>query len=66
MNNKQHLKELYKLFLVNLTGKNTRTRQNKKQIIKCIENYLDKSVLQNYESKYNTFVYIYNIENNKI
>jgi len=66
MNNKSHLKELYKLFLVNLTGKKTRTRQNKKQIIKCIENYLDKSVLQNYESKYNTFVYIYNIENNKI
>jgi hypothetical protein len=60
MNNEQHLKELYKLFLVNLTGKKTRQnkKQNKKQIIKCIENYLDKSVLQNYESKYNTFVYL--------
>ena len=66
MNNKQDLKELYKLFLANLTEKKIRTRQNKKQIMKCIETYLDKSVLKNYESKYDTFVYIYNIENDKI
>jgi len=66
MNNKHDLKELYKLFLVNLTEKNIRTRKNKKYITKCIENYLDKSVLQNYESKYNTFVYIYNIEHDRI
>ena len=62
MNNKQDLKELYKLFLVNLTENKIRTKYNKKQIMKCIETYLDKSVLQNYESKYNTFLYIYNIE----
>jgi hypothetical protein len=63
MNNKQ---ELYKLFLANLTEKKIKTRQNKKIIMKCIETYLDKSVLQNYESKYDTFVYIYNIEHDKI
>lgn len=57
MNNKQ---ELYKLFLANLTEKKIKT------IMKCIETYLDKSVLQNYESKYDTFVYIYNIEHDKI
>ena len=63
MNNKQ---ELYKLFLANLAEKKIKTRQNKKIIMKCIETYLDKSVLQNYESKYDTFVYIYNIEHDKI
>ena len=63
MNNKQ---ELYKLFLANLTEKKIKTIQNKKIIMKCIETYLDKSVLQNYESKYDTFVYIYDIEHDKI
>ena len=66
MNNKRDLKELYKLFLVNLTENKIRTKQNKKQIIKCIETYLDKSILHDYESTYNTFVYIYNIEQDKL
>jgi hypothetical protein len=64
-NNKQYLKELYKLFLININENNVHTIQNKKQIMKCIENYLDKTILHNYESKYNTFACIYDTECNK-
>ena len=59
MNNKQDLKELYKLFLINLIEKNK--IRDQKQINKCIETYLDKSI-NNYESAYTTFSYIYDIE----
>ena len=62
MNNKENLKELYKLFLINLTEKKTRVSHDKTQLTRCIENYLDKSVLYNYESIYETFCYIYDID----
>ena len=61
MSNNQNLKELYKLFLINLTEKKPFI-SNKKQLKRCIENYLDKSILHNYESSYNTYGYIYDIE----
>ena len=57
MNNKQDLKALYKLFLMNLVEKNEIIDQ--KKINKCIETYLDKSITSNYESSYSTFSYIY-------
>lgn len=60
MNNKQNLKELYKTFLINLVEKNKTIDQ--KKINKCIETYLDKSIINNYESAYSTFSYIYDIE----
>ena len=59
MNNKYNLKELYKLFLINVTEKNIKTTN---KLSKCIESYLDKSILNNYESLYSTFCYIYDIE----
>ena len=60
MNNKQDLKELYKIFLINLVEKNKTIDQTK--IKKCIETYLDKSIINKYESTYSTFSYIYDIE----
>ena len=60
MNNTQDLKAMYKLFLINLVEKNKKIDQ--KKINKCIETYLDKSIINKYESAYSTFSYIYDIE----
>ena len=60
MNNKQDLKAMYKLFLINLVEKNEIV--DKQKINKCIETYLDKSITSKYNSAYTTFSYIYDME----
>ena len=59
MNNK-NLRELYELFLINVTEKNIKPNV---KMNRYIERYLDKSILHNYESSYTNFSYIYDIEN---
>jgi hypothetical protein len=58
MNNK-NLKELYELFLINITEKHIKPND---KMNRYIERYLDKSILYNYESSYSNFSYIYDIE----
>lgn len=58
MNNK-NLRELYELFLINVTEKNIKPNV---KMNRYIERYLDKSILHNYESSYTNFSYIYDIE----
>jgi hypothetical protein len=60
-NTPQNLMEIYKLFLMNI--KNMNMKNQDKYIIKHIETFLDNSVLNNYNSKYETFEYMYDIEN---
>lgn len=60
-NTPQNLMEIYKLFLSNI--KNMNMKNQDRYIIKHIETFLDNSVLNNYNSKYETFEYIYDIEN---
>lgn len=62
-NTPQNLMEIYKLFLSNI--KNMNMKNQDRYIIKHIETFLDNSVLNNYNSKYETFEYIYDIENNR-
>ena len=61
MNNSQNLMEIYKLFLLNI--KNMNIENQNRYIIKYIETCLDNYILNNYNSKYETFEYIYDIEN---
>ena len=63
MNNSQHLMEIYKLFLLNI--KNMNIENQNKYIIHHIETFLDNCILNNYNSKYETFEYIYDIENDQ-
>jgi len=63
MNNSQHLMEIYKLFLLNI--KNMNIENQNKYIIQHIETFLDNCILNNYNSKYETFEYIYDIENDQ-
>ena len=59
MDNQQELKKMYKLFLINLVQNHP---LDKMKINKCIETYLDKSIIRNYNSSYSTFSYIYDLE----
>jgi hypothetical protein len=63
MNNSQNLMEIYKLFLLNI--KNMNIENQNKYIIQHIETFLDNCILNNYNSKYETFEYIYDIENDQ-
>ena len=63
MNNSQNLMEIYKLFLLNI--KNMNIENQNKYIIQHIETFLDICILNNYNSKYETFEYIYDIENDQ-
>ena len=61
-NNSMYLIELYKIFISSINNVDLQKKRDKKYIIKCIENYLDNSVLNNYSSKYEMFEYIYDVE----
>ena len=57
-----YLIELYKIFISSINNVDLQKKCDKKYITKCIENYLDNSVLNNYSSKYEMFEYIYDVE----
>ena len=57
-----YLIELYKIFISSINNVDLQKKRDKKYITKCIENYLDNSVLNNYSSKYEMFEYIYDVE----
>ena len=61
-NNSMYLIELYKIFISSINNVDLQKKRDKKYITKCIENYLDNSVLNNYSSKYEMFEYIYDVE----
>ena len=61
-NNSLYLIELYKIFISSISNVDLQKKCDKKYITKCIENYLDNSVLNNYSSKYEMFEYIYDVE----
>ena len=60
-NSKENLKKMYQVFLINLVEQNKNI--DKTKINKCIETYLDKSIINNYKTSYSTFSYIYDMEN---